>query len=77
VGLNRPEITGESPTLLRSRLVAAPSIFAISDHARQDLAAVAEGNFPDRARAFLELVRSFGSLTARALLGAESAQLLR
>src|SRR5690242_4249289 len=35
--------------------------------------AVADGEFPGRARAFVELVRRFGGLTARALVGGEFA----
>ena len=38
---------------------------------RRASAAVADGEFPGRARAFVELVRRFGGLTARALVGGE------
>jgi hypothetical protein len=38
---------------------------------RRASAGVADGEFPGRARAFVELVRRFGGLTARALVGGE------
>lgn len=40
---------------------------------RRASAGVADGEFPGRARAFVELVRRFGGLTARALVGGEFA----
>jgi hypothetical protein len=38
---------------------------------RRASAAVADGEFPGQTRAFVELVRRFGGLTARALVGGE------